>query len=320
RGTGAARLDAGTGKVAWSRPARAGDYAGAPVLAGGLLGTIAGDRYTTFDPRTGKPGWSADVSGYFADAHAAGDVLLFGSATGAVTALDGATGERLWQRRLSGHSDPRIGPYDAATGLVHFFEESADGRHTTVSSVRARTGELVHRRRLPGQLVPAATSGPDGTVFLTARGYEGQIDAVVRYDVARGTTNRVPLPFRMGEARIAVRGGAVFLLDREGTLVAVDTATDGGRELWQLETAAGQVSPPVLGDGGRLYFSAADGRLLAVDTVRGTLLGQTEPRLHGGKLGHAASLPAPVVLGPRVIGTAPDGSVFAVDGADPSRW
>lgn len=76
----------------------------------------------------------------------------------------------------------------------------------------------------------------------------------------------------------------------------------------------------MVGAGGRLYFSAADGRLLAVDTEHGTLLGQTRPRLREGKLSHASSLPSPVVLGRSVIGTAPDGSVFAVDADDPAHW
>ncbi|MFJ9826515.1 PQQ-binding-like beta-propeller repeat protein [Streptomyces sp. NPDC101160] len=326
RGTTAvARLDAGTGKQAWSVPSRGdGTDAVAPVLAGGRLGTVSGDRYTTYDPRTGRPGWSADMSAYFADPLAAGDTLLLGSPSGTFTALDGATGRRLWQHPLRGNSAPQTGPYDPATGLVHVFEASADGAHTLVTSVRARSGEVVHQHRLPGNLVAGAT-GADGTLFLTSQGFQGRTGAVVRHDPARGTTNRVPLPFSMEDPRIAAHGTAVYLLDHTGALVAVDTAGSGGgaggRTLWQLETSAGHVSQPVLSaDGTRLYFSAADGRLFAVDTARGTVLGQTEPRLHDGRLGFTASVPTPVVTGDRVYGTAPDGSVFAVDGRDPAHW
>ncbi|MDX5577803.1 hypothetical protein, partial [Streptomyces sp. ID01-9D] len=53
--------------------------------------------------------------------------------------------------------------------------------------------------------------------------------------------------------------------------------------------------------------------------------GQREFELHqqqigGGKLAYASDLPAPVAAGRTVVGSAPDGSVFAVDGADPGGW
>lgn len=319
RGIGAARIDPGTGKVLWSRPLPAEAVAQPPVPAGGRVGTLTGERYATFDAATGAPGWGVDLAGFTGDAAPAGDVLLLGSPSGAVTALDGATGARLWQRHLRGHTDPRPGPYDPATGLVHVHEQSADGTRTLLSAVRARTGEVVHRRTLDGLLLPVAT-GPAGAVILTAQRLDSQTEEVVRYDPASGAAHRVRLPFRMGEPRVAVRGSTVYLLERTGMLVAVDTAVPGGRELWQLSTAAGPVSAPVLGEGDRLYLSAADGRLLAVDTARGALAGQTEPRLRGGRLGHRAGVAPPVVLGGRVVATAPDGSVFAVDGAEPGRW
>ncbi|MFF0751587.1 PQQ-binding-like beta-propeller repeat protein [Streptomyces sp. NPDC004267] len=321
-GSATARLDARTGKVSWSQPNRSADdgTAAVPVFAGGLLGTAGDDRYATVDPRTGKPGWSTGMSAYGADLRPAGDTLLLGSPSGTVTALDAATGRRLWRHPLHGHTAPRLGPYDPASGLVHVFEAETYGTYTLVSSVRAKSGEVVHQRRLPGDLFPGAT-GTDGTLYLTSQRREGLTDAVARYDVARGTTNRVPLPFRMDGPRIAVHDGVVYLLGRTGALVAVDTAVDGGRRLWQLETAAGRVSPPVLsGDGSRLYFSTADGRLLAVDTARGVLLGQTGARLRNGELGFPASVPAPVATGDRVYGTAPDGSVFALDGRDAAEW
>ncbi|WP_406862379.1 PQQ-binding-like beta-propeller repeat protein [Streptomyces sp. HUAS MG47] len=319
RGTGAARLDPSTGAVVWSRPDRTGIAVTAPVLSTGTVGATVGEdggRFVTYDPATGRPGWSAVVPTDGA-VHAAGDTLLLGSRSGPVTALDARTGERLWREALPGHRAPLFGPYDAPSGVVHVFEESADGTHTQVSGVQARTGETVHRKRLNGRLVPFGTA--EGALFLMDRGLDGRTEAVVRYDPVTGTAERVPLPFRLEEPRAVVAGDVVHLLTRAGTLVAVDTSA-GGRTLWQLETAAGRVSAPALGDGGRLYFSAADGRLIAVDTARGVLLGQTGPKLNGGRLGHAASLPAPLVLGPRIVATAPDGSVFAVDGADPARW
>jgi outer membrane protein assembly factor BamB len=150
---------------------------------------------------------------------------------------------------------------------------------------------------------------------------KAQTTGLVRYDPVLRSTTRIALPFRMNAPEAVVDGDTALLLERGGTLLALDVRPGAGRaERWRLETAVGVTSAPVLGGDGRLYFSAADGRLLAVDTENGTLLGQTRPRLREGKLSHASSLPSPVVLGGSVIGTAPDGSVFAVDADDPAHW
>jgi outer membrane protein assembly factor BamB len=168
-------------------------------------------------------------------------------------------------------------------------------------------------------LTPVGTS--DGALVLTAMNGDTQTIGLVRYDPEHRRVARVALPFRMNEPEVVVGGDTAYLLAHGGTLVAVDTRpADGEGVLWQLETAAGRTSAPVLARGNRLYFSAADGRLLAVDTERGALLGQTSPRLRGGRLTYASTLPAPVAAGRTVFGTAPDGSVFAVDGTDPAHW
>ena len=76
---------------------------------------------------------------------------------------------------------------------------------------------------------------------------------------------------------------------------------------------------PLVASGERLYFSSADGRLLAVDTRRARLLGQTRPRADHGQ-GFLALMPAPVTAAGKVFATAPDGTVFGVDARDPARW
>ncbi|MFJ8668678.1 PQQ-binding-like beta-propeller repeat protein [Streptomyces sp. NPDC093600] len=319
RGTGLARLDPVTGRVLWSRQADVGHAVSAPVAFGGLVGVVTADgTLRTYEKERGAPGW--DTGGARpGGATPAGDTLIFPAGSAAVRAVDGATGEQRWQRALPGFKAPRFGPYDPATGLLPVFETASGGTHTLLGALRPETGEVVWGKRLDGNLVPVGTGG-GGALFLRSADSDSQIDAVVRYDPARGSARRVPLPYRMDEPRISVRGDTVHLLTPTGRLVALDTAAPGGRVLWELETAAGNVSAPVVGAGDRLYLSASDGRLLAVDTARGALLGQTEPRLRDGRLGYAATVPAPVVYGDRVFGTAPDGSVFAVDGRDPGAW
>lgn len=65
-----------------------------------------------------------------------------------------------------------------------------------------------------------------------------------------------------------------------------------------------------------MFLTAADGRLLTVNTAHGTLLGETRPRPRPTQVDTGA----PVVADGKVFASAPDGSVFAVDAKDPSRW
>ncbi|MFJ8645715.1 PQQ-binding-like beta-propeller repeat protein [Streptomyces sp. NPDC093546] len=333
RGSGLTRLDPRDGRAVWSaRNAADGEASGAvepvepvqPVVSGGLVHTVAHGTLRTYAADDGTPKWSADLSAYGGDVHHAGDTVLFAAPSGKVTGVDGATGRTRWQHALRGHAHPRFGPYSAETGLVYAFEVAGTGASTLVSAVRPGDGSVVWQRRLDGHLTPVGTTS-GGVLHLTSRDRDSQTDALVRYEPEGRAVHRVPLPFPMAEPQVALDGDTAYLLARNGTLVAVDTEPTKAKakELWQLETSTGRVSRPVVAPGGGLlYFTAADGRLLAVDTARAAVLGQTEPRLRGGRLGYAASLPAPLVTadGGAVVATAPDGSVFAVAAKDPTRW
>ncbi|MER7910199.1 PQQ-binding-like beta-propeller repeat protein [Streptomyces sp. NPDC096068] len=319
RGIGIARMDPATGHVVWSRPTALDEKRSAPTpLSAGLLGVVSDDNRLRAYGTDGTPGWDTGASERHGGVRGAGDTVLIGD-SGTVKAVDSATGKLRWNNELRRHSAPRLGQYSWESGLLPVFENSADGTHTLVSALRPRSGEIAWQKHLDGDLVPVG-AGADGVLFLRSVNLDSRTDAVVVYDPAEGSARRVPLPSLLDEPRFAVRGATVYLLTPTGRLIALDTTAPGGRVLWELETAAGTVSVPVTGPGDRLYFSASDGRLLAVDTARGALLGQTRPRLRDGRLGYATAVPAPVVAGDRVFGTAPDGSVFAVDARDPASW
>lgn len=113
-----------------------------------------------------------------------------------------------------------------------------------------------------------------------------------------------------------VHGESVYLLAEGGALQAV------GVRKWDTETSVSRGSAPVV-SGGTLYFTAADGRLLAVDTHSGGLLGQTPPRLDGRRHnGYLQMLPAPRVDASRgrIYAAAPDGTVFATATRNPAAW
>lgn len=321
-GTGTARIDPADGRVLWSDRNTALREASAPVVSGGVVLSAGPDgKLRAYDPVKGVPVRETGLSASPGSAYAAGSTLLVVADGGTVTALDGASGVERWERALAEHVRPDFGLYDEASGLAYAFEHAADGASTLVTAVDAGSGRAAWQRRLDGVLTPVATAGA-GELVLTEMNAEMQTVGLVRYAPGKREAVRIALPFRLEEPQVVMGGDAAYLLARGGSLLAVDTGAPAGgdAELWRLETGVGRASAPVLGEGGQLYFSAADGRLLAVDTGRGALVGQTRARLSGGKLRYASDLPAPVTAGRVVVGTAPDGSVFAVDGAGAGGW
>ncbi|WP_369144881.1 protein kinase [Streptomyces sp. R44] len=323
RGIGIARLDPVTGQILWSRTAPVQETPDAPVfLADGLVGaadpTAPLRAYAAGD---GTPGWTA--GGKLPEVYRpAGTAVVLADGVGGIRAIDARSGKELWRHGLTGFTAPLLGSYDAPSGLLTVSESSLDGTRTRVGAIRPATGELVRQWNLDGDLDPLGRSG-DGTLVLASLYQSTLVDSLVLVGPGDGDdapVRKVHLPYRIDLRGMAVRGAVVHLLDAAGRLTAVDTAAPKGRVLWDLETAAGNVSTPVLGPGDRLYFSVQDGRLIAVDTARGAMIGQTRPRMQNGRLGYAPLVPAPLVAGDRVFGTAPDGSVFAVDARDPASW
>ncbi|KAB1978352.1 serine/threonine-protein kinase [Streptomyces triticiradicis] len=312
----AVAVDPANGKVLWSRPDpgwRSSDVPSAPVLSGGLLQVLSrgGKRLTALDPSTGRTRWDRDTTRYGGGvAHAGGVVLLTGRGS-EVTALDAATGKRLWQHALPGLPSPRFSTY--GDGVA--YAVSRDGSRTRVAAVDPETGAVTWQRSLDQELNLVHAQG--GVLWFTSTDSYQYTDAVVRYDVVGRTAKRVKLPVPLPGAQAVVRGDTAYLLADGGTLVAVSTRTLS--QLWRLETSVSWSSAPALA-GGRLYLSAVDGRLLAVDTAHGTLLGQTKARLGGNRGSLVNALPAPLTADAHVYATAPDGSLFAVDGRDPSGW
>ncbi|MER6145101.1 serine/threonine-protein kinase [Streptomyces sparsogenes] len=341
RGFEAARLDPADGEVVWSRPAAAGrPHDGtptAPALSGGLVQVVSPDgaRLRALDPKTGRPRWSRDVAAYQGRVYPSGDTVLLVAADGTVTAVDGATNERRWRHAFPGHTVPAFVSYgDGRTAYA--LSTTGDGSRTLVTAVDTARGTTRWQRSFSGTLTPAGIdssatdSSPtdsEGVLFLTGTDAQTRTATVVRYDPGRRAERRVTLATPVFATSAAVRGGMVYLLCSDGGLVAVDPRrtdrtdrTDGApAQRWRLETSVSNASPLVAA-GDRLYFSAADGRLLAVDAVGGELLGQTPPRT--GKAGKSFldAVPAPVAADGKVFGSAPDGSVFAVAGRDPARW
>jgi outer membrane protein assembly factor BamB len=311
-------LDPADGRVLWRRALDGVDGPSEPpVFSGGYVQvrTHEGAYVEAFDPASGKRAWRMDVSGYPASHHAGG-MLLLTADDGRVTGVDSASGEARWTRRIADLGSPYFTSFE---GDRHALAATVadDGARTRVTAVDPDTGDVRWDARLAGNLTPVGFA--DGSVILLAGGRNyGQADSVVRYDPESGRTSRVALAVPLEGAQATVRGNLVCLLGVGGSLTLVDLGA--AEQRWSLETSVSRGSAPVT-DGRHVYFTGADGRLLAVDAADGRLLGQTRARLAGedaDKL--VATLPEPRIADRAVYATAPDGTVFAVDGRRPADW
>ncbi|MFF7680806.1 serine/threonine-protein kinase [Actinacidiphila glaucinigra] len=322
-GVEASKLDADSGLTQWSVRVKGGTRAHPhpPVLSGGVVRVVSDDesRLNGLSAATGRVLWTFDISAYQGAFSSAGTTVLLAGRDGAVVAVDGTTGREKWRVDLPGHHQPALASY-GASGRAYAVEVEADGRHTLVTTVDESDGTVQQQVRLDGQLSPVGESGAD--LFLTSVDSYHRTDAVVRLNAVAGSHRRIAIALMLSEPQTAVLGGMVYLLDRGGELIGLDTRRSTDRtatEPWRLETSvSGGSVPTVVGD--RLYFTAVDGRLLAVDAERGIFLGQTKPRLGTRPGSYPGAPPSPLVADGKVFATAPDGSVFAVDAEDPSRW
>ncbi|MFF9091076.1 serine/threonine-protein kinase [Streptomyces sp. NPDC014991] len=316
-------LSAADGRLLWRRSVDTRSTSGPPVVSGGLVQpyTDGGSRLAGLDPATGRDVWQRRLP-TGTTVRYAGDTALLTGADGAVTGVDGATGATRWRGAVPGGGVPSFvafpGGSGAGSGLAYATRTSADGTRTQVTAVDPGTGRVRWDVRLKGWLKPFAAQA-DGSVFFLGvdSGYGAR--EIVRYTPGSGSTRRVTLPVVLAGAHASVRGDVVHVLATGGSLDAVDMGS--GRRLWHLETSVSRGSVPVA-RGGTVYVTGSDGRLLAVDARTGTLTGQTPARLGTHSAEVVSTPPAPVMVGgdARVCATAPDGTVFTVDGRSPGTW
>ncbi|MCA1223777.1 outer membrane protein assembly factor BamB family protein, partial [Streptomyces sp. 8L] len=327
-GVVAARLDAADGHVVWSvsGPGKSGTadtVAGdtGPVLSGGLLYVTAaadGGRLEALDPATGKQRWSVPLAGFPTVRHTADAVFLVSADGRSVRCLDAATGTVRWSRRLAARAGVWADPGGAGPAL-YTVVPAPDGASSTVSALDPATGSALWSTRADGALTPVGGSG--GALWALSQRPDGATDALVRLDAAGARRVRLPQPVDQAQATVA--GGAAYVMSYAGALTALDTREGARRPvLWTLQTAVTQGSRPTADAAGHVFVTAGDGRLLAVDARRGTLLAATPPRLGAQRSTVAGALPPPLVTsgGAEVVAPAPDGSVFARDARRPSDW
>ncbi|MFJ9079051.1 protein kinase [Streptomyces sp. NPDC102278] len=319
-GVAAAKLDPVNGTVLWSVPGAASTRLAArddaPSHAGGLVLAVASGSglLEALDPASGTRRWRRELPDG-ARVVPFGARVLIVAPNGNTSALDAATGVTRWTKRIGGVGSVwTAGPGPSGEPVPYVSTIDGAGGSTQLSEVDPASGSERRRVRVPGMLQPVGVAG--GGLYLLDNDVRTATEAVVRVDLGTHAVHRVPLARPLYETQAAVSPeGVVYVFGTAGGLAAVGPA----KEEWRLETGAAVASRPVFA-GGRVYLTAADGRLLAVDAGAGRLVGQTKPGAGGGQGTFAATLPAPVVRDGRVYAATPDGAVFAVDAGNPAGW
>lgn len=279
----------------------------------------------------------------------AGGVVYAGSGilgSGAIVAIDLATGKRLWATELPDnvdYSSPAVSggvvytagfkgsvfAIDAATGALRWQVQL--GANTTSSpavlsgtiyisadddvlyALDAATGAQRWTFRAgsgPGYIIGPSPAVADGIVLTTTLDPE-QDASIFAVDAASGEERWRFEPEGPGLATPAIRDGVVYVGGNDQHLYALNLAT--GDEVWRSEIGEVDAAPAVV-DG--MVFAHTDGALVALDAADGTVRWQAE-------IGGTWS--APVVAGGSVYvggdGLLFEAGLFAFDAASGTlRW
>ncbi|MEO1000569.1 MAG: PQQ-binding-like beta-propeller repeat protein [Pseudomonadota bacterium] len=291
-----------------------------PVVADGRIYTLdAASRVTAVDSGGGTvwrvslaPPREAGDQGFGGGVVLGGGRLFATTGFADVIALDPATGEELWRRRVD--APFRAAPvYDAGI-LV------AVSRDDIVYGLDPADGRVLWRRQgargsagLIGGAAPAAAAGiavvpfssgeVSGIVTRTGR----RIWAVALSGGRRGLT-RADIPDITGDPVIA--GDAVYVANQSGALSAIDRRS--GARLW---TRGDGAFGPVWPEGGSIFFVSDEAVLIRADASTGETIWRQELRQYRDPddRDDVILYHGPILAGGRLLLASSRGDLFAFD-------
>jgi outer membrane protein assembly factor BamB len=218
------------------------------VVSGGTDESKAG-QVLALDADTGDERWSFAGPPDWFSGPALGDGRVYvGNHTGALVALDPATGEAVWSWRPAGEGAAHAGvlaPPTYADGTVYVGVHAAGW----VVALDARTGSLEWRRDLQAENVKSSPAVTAERVYVGAHRVRA-VPAVAVVERTEAATTSTPSPTPSGTPTPAP--------GTYGRLYALDRAD--GRPVWVHETDHDfRSSPAVVGD--RVYVGGGDGAL-----------------------------------------------------------
>lgn len=252
-----------------------------PAVSDGLLvvGTNSG-RVFAMDSDTGALRWARRMRGNIAASPAIADGVVYMPAmSGTLAAYRAADGKLLWE--FSNGGSPIESSPLVVDGRVYV------GAHNgLLYALDAATGDRVWSYQAPGDIKGSAALSGDNIVVGD---YAGQVHAVDRR--TGSAVWRVPVGARIYGGP-GVSGDTLVVSDIGGSVVALDAAT--GAERWRHSTGGAFVyaSPAIAS--GSVFLGAFDGRFRALDLATGAVRWTADA---GGRVGGSATVVGDVVYG-----------------------
>jgi outer membrane protein assembly factor BamB len=197
------------------------------------------------------------------------EVVVAANLDGEMAGIDVAASASLWSRAYRGSV---IDPPAADGGLVvGNWDLDTD---TAMRVLSATTGEVVWDLALGAASTPPAIAG--GRVFVAAGKTDGEA-VLVGFDAGTGRplwSGEFPAPWDQSGTPV-VADDTLYVVDRAGTLTAVDVAT--GQPRWQTRTRTAVLYGRMVANARTVIFQTFDDHVVALDRTTGkVVLGTSE--------------------------------------------
>ena len=247
-------------------------------------------------PQTGLyRSWRFDTGGELYSSPAiSSNILIVGSKSGYLYALDATTGNQLWAKEI-GEYIVRSTP--AINGKAVFIN---NGYSVLALSIEDGTTLWTASVSFTGSTSPTVV---DGVVYVAS-----QNGAIYAFDAATGTVNWQSIVDGLIFGSPTVDSGRIYVANDRGKVMGM--RADNGAVLWRADVEGG-VFAPVVSDGDELFLTTTAGTTFALSAEFGTTIWKYDA---GGSGGAA-------LADDSVIVTADDGSVSSIDRASGEiRW
>jgi eukaryotic-like serine/threonine-protein kinase len=275
-------LDVTTGTLKWKYTGTASFAYSSATYADGTVYVGGVDSYVyAFDALTGNVKWKyqAGTTGIESDAVVVDGTVYVGCNDDYLLALNATTGQLKWSFPTGGNisASPTI-----SNAVVYFG--SSDGK---LYALQAATGQLKWSFATGAMINQSGPALVDGVIYVGSRdSYLYAIDVTTGTQKWRYYTNGISLE----QSSPTVANGVVYIggwydvpaFSMKGSLYAVNTTT--GQLVWEKMLNTGIGSSPTVA-AGKLYITADDNNLHALDAATGTTLWTKQILANGASAG-----------------------------------
>jgi outer membrane protein assembly factor BamB len=284
--------DAASGEKQWSYDAGGRSNVTEPV-DGVLYGSSTAGVAFAIDATTSEQHWRTQVTSESLRGPALADGVLYftsGGSSGAVYALDAASGTVLWTHALPDYDF--VPTPSVSDGRVYIVPRNDATMTGAVIALDAATGDEVWRFAAEADAACSVPTIVDGNAFVVClQGYSYALDAATG-SVIWSAYSATADPVERGAGQ-QYADGVIYQPDDTRTVLAVDAAT--GAELWRYEVDGFLGEMAVTG--GAVYFGTGSGSLYALGgtdnlrTSQATPVGPATPLAASSPVAAAASMP-----------------------------